>query len=179
MPIGTDAYDSAMLDLKIRELETEVRHMSGVLESSRQSLWVMLRSSISQRLDYWLTLVYPSQMKRAAEKMDNLILEVMEKLLGCPIPMNETGEHWNCPVNVPVDGLQSRSFQSWILRLPIRSGGLGIRSNVETSAAAFIGGVEQALPHFTKDSGICSSLEDIIGDFKEDTSRHGGMPLVY
>jgi hypothetical protein len=48
---------------------------------------------------------------------------------------------------------------------------LGIRSNVETSAAAFIGGVEQALPHFTKDSGICSSLEDIIGDFKEDNSR--------
>ena len=171
MPIGTDAYVSAMLDLKIRELETEVRHMSGVLESSRQSLWVMLRSSISQRLDYWLTLVYPSQMKRAAEKMDNLILEVMEKLLGCPIPMSETGEHWNCPVNVPVDGLQGRSFQSWILRLPIRSGGLGIRSNVETSAAAFIGGVEQALPHFTKDSGICSSLEDIIGDFKEDNSR--------
>ena len=106
VPIGTDAYVSAMLDLKIRELETEVRHMSGVLESSRQSLWVMLRSSISQRLDYWLTLVYPSQMKRAAEKMDNLILEVMEKLLGCPIPMSETGEHWNCPVNVPVDGLQ-------------------------------------------------------------------------
>ena len=133
VPIGTDAYVSAMLDLKIRELETEVRHMSGVLESSRQSLWVMLRSSISQRLDYWLTLVYPSQMKRAAEKMDNLILEVMEKLLGCPIPMNETGEHWNCPVNVPVDGLQGRSFQSWILRLPIRSGGLGIRSNAHST----------------------------------------------
>ena len=32
VPIGTDAYVSAMLDLKIRELETEVRHMSGVLE---------------------------------------------------------------------------------------------------------------------------------------------------
>ena len=145
--------------------------MSEVLDSSRQSLWVMLRSSISQRLDYWLTLVYPSQMKRAAEKMDNLILKVMEKLIGCQIPMNETGEHWNCPVNVPVEGLSGRSFQSWILRLPIRAGGLGIRSNVETSHAAFIGGVEQALPHFTKDSGICSSLEDIVGDFKENNSR--------
>ena len=131
----------------------------------------MLRSSISQRLDYWLTLVYPTQMKRAAEKMDNLILKVMEKLIGCQIPMNETGEHWNCPVNVPVEGLSGRSFQSWILRLPIRAGGLGIRSNVETSHAAFIGGVEQALPHFTKDSGICSSLEDIVGDFKENNSR--------
>ena len=171
VPIGTDAYVLAMLDLKIGELEKEVEHMSGVLDSSRQSLWVMLRSSISQRLDYWLTLVYPTQIKRAAEKMDNLILKVMEKLLGCPIPMDETGEHWNCPVNVPVDGLQGRSFQNWILRLPIRSGGLGIRSNLETSAAAFIGGVEQALPHFTKDSGICSSLEDVIGDFKENNSR--------
>ena len=103
----------------------------------------MLRSSISQRLDYWLTLVYPTQIKRAAEKMDNLILKVMEKLLGCQIPMDETGENWYCPVNVPVDGLQGKSFQSWILRLPIRSGGLEIRSNLETAAVAFIGGVEQ------------------------------------
>ena len=42
---------------------------------------------------------------------------------------------------------------------------------METSHAAFIGGVEQALPHFTKDSGICSSLKDIVGDFKENNSR--------
>ena len=58
------------------------------------------------------------------------------------------------------------------MRLPIRAGGLGIRSNVETRHAAVIGGVEQALPHFTKDSGICSSLEDIVGDFKENNTNN-------
>ena len=125
----------------------------------------MLRSSISQRLDYWLTLVYPSQMKKAAARMDNLILNVIQKLLGCTIPMEENHLNWNCPIKVSISGLEKRSFQNWILRLPIRLGGLGIRSNLETSPAAFIGGVEQALPQFTKDSLICSNLEDQIGKF--------------
>ena len=87
VPIGTDKYVTAMLDLKMKELEDEVEKMYNVLESSRQSMWAMLRSSISQRLDYWLTLVYPSQTKKAAARMDNLILNVIQKLLGCPIPM--------------------------------------------------------------------------------------------
>lgn len=172
VPIGTDEYVIAMLDLKMKELEDEVENMYNVLESSRQSMWAMLRSSISQRLDYWLTLVYPSQMKKAAARMDNLILSVIQKLLGCPIPMEENYENWNCPINVSISGLKRRSFQNWILRLPIRLGGLGIRSNLETSPAAFIGGVEQALPHFTKDSLICSNLEDQIGNFSgESNSR--------
>ena len=43
-------------------------------------------------------------------------------------------------------------------------GGLGIRSNVETSLAAFVGGLEQALPHFVGEGGICKQLAMVLGD---------------
>ena len=39
----------------------------------------------------------------------------------------------------------------WLLRLPVSLGGLVIRSTLETRHAAFIGGVEQALPYFTNE----------------------------
>ena len=42
VPIGTDEYVTAMLDLKMNELEDEVEKIYNVLESSRQSMWAML-----------------------------------------------------------------------------------------------------------------------------------------
>ena len=41
--------------------------------------------------------------------------------------------------------------------------GLGLRSQVETGAAAFLGGVEMSLPHFTGEDGICTELEWLGG----------------
>ena len=43
-------------------------------------------------------------------------------------------------------------------------GGLGLRSNIETSLPAFIGGLELSLPHLTGPDGVCTSLEDIVGN---------------
>ena len=36
---------------------------------------------------------------------------------------------------------------------------------METSPAAFIGGLEQALPHFTGEGGICQLLQPVLGDW--------------
>ena len=41
--------------------------------------------------------------------------------------------------------------------------GLGLRSQVETGAAAFLGGVEMSLPHFTGEDWIYTQLEGVIG----------------
>ena len=171
VPVGSDDYVVKMLDHKLDELEKEVEMIGSVLEKSRQGMWAMLRSSFAQKLDYWLTLVYPSLVKRAAERMDNLELRVVHGLLGVPLPMGQEDLDWNMVINVPVQSIQGRSFQNWVLRLPIRLGGVGLRSNVETSPAAFIGGLEQSLPHFTKGVGICPLLEDQIGTFENDSSR--------
>ena len=82
VPVGSDDYVVKMLDHKLDELEKVAETIGSVLEDSRQSMWAMLRSSFSQKLDYWLTLVYPSLVKRAAERMDNLELKVVWGLLG-------------------------------------------------------------------------------------------------
>ena len=168
VPIGQDTYVEHVLDSKVDELYHESQKQWKVLESSRQSMWAILRSSFVSKLDYWLTLVYPSQIKKAAEKMDRIVLSILEKLLGTEIPMTDEGKGFECPVRVPISELDNKSFQSWIIRLPIKSGGLGLRSNVETSPAAFIGGVEQSLPHFSKENGVCPALVDTIGDFLGD-----------
>ena len=63
-----------------------------------------------------------------------------------------------------VDWVNGRSFQQLLVPQPIKLGGLGLRSLVETSSAAFIGGVEMTLPHFTGQEGICPQLEDVVGN---------------
>ena len=49
---------------------------------------------------------------------------------------------------------------------PCKLGGLGLRSQVETSAPAFIGWVEMSLSHFTVDESICVQLEELVGCVK-------------
>ena len=79
--------------------------------------------------------------------------------------MNGVGQMaGDCVLQVPgVDWLNGRSFQELLIPQPIKLGGLGLRSLVETSPAAFIGGVEMTVPHFTGEEGICPLLEDVIG----------------
>ena len=70
VPVGTDNYVEQKLEEKISEVGSEVETVCEVLEEEHQALWTVLRSSISQKLDYWLTLVYPSQVLAAAQSMD-------------------------------------------------------------------------------------------------------------
>ena len=88
----------------------------------------------------------------------------MEQLTGTHLPLANENMGWECPLNVPIDSINGRTFPHWVLRQPIKMGGLGIRSQVETSPAAFIGGLEQALPHLTGPEGVCQNLVGILGE---------------
>ena len=172
IPIGSDKYVAQKLEEKVSEIVGEVEAVCEVLQEEHQVLWAVLRSSVSQKLDYWLTLVYPSQVRIAAARMDSLQIKVMEILLGMKIPFQGEGLGWDCPLTLPIDNLDGRSFQQWVMRQPVKSGGCGLRSHVETSHAAFLGGLEQAVPHFTGEGGICPQLEGVVGDWtmaQEDT----------
>ena len=171
IPIGSDMYVKLKLDEKVAELEGDVQTVCEVLQDEHQSLWTILRSSISQKLDYWLTLVYPSQVQAAAERMDKLQMQVMERLVGMKIPLQGEGLGWDCPLWLPIDGLDGRSFQQWVLRQPVKMGGLGLRSYMETSLPAFIGGVEQSLPHFTGEAGVCPQLRGVLGVWTGENDR--------
>ena len=48
-----------------------------------------------------------------------------------------------------------------MMRTPVRLGGMGLRSVAETSLAAIVGGVEQALPHSDGEGGLCTQLAPI------------------
>ena len=100
--------------------------------------------------------------------MDKLEWAVLEALLGSHIQLQGEGHGWDCPLWLPVQGLDGRSFQQWVIRQPIKMGGFGVRSKVETSPAVFIGGIEQSLPHLTCDGGICPQLQHVLGDWTGD-----------
>ena len=168
VPIGSDSYVTHMLSRKMDEIEHEEEQIHKVLEDEKQALWSVLRSSLSHKLDYWLTLCYPSHMKSIAERMDELQNRILESLVGQHIPMTAMNNGWAISLPATVDTLKNRSFQHWVIRQPVKMGGLGIRSNVETRLTAFIGGLEQALPHFVGESGICNQLSTILGDFEGD-----------
>ena len=104
-------------------------------------------------------------MRKAAQDIDKLEMGVIENLLGMHVPLHGEGLGWECPLQLPIQGLDGRSFQHWVIRQPIKMGGLGIRSKVETSPAAFIGSLEESLPHFSGEGGVCPQLEHVIGDW--------------
>ena len=58
-----------------------------------------------------------------------------------------------------------------MVRLPVRLGGMGMRSMVDVSRAAFIGSCEQALPHFVGVEGVCQQLTNIVGDMRNAGNR--------
>lgn len=72
-------------------------------------------------------------------------------------------------------GREARSFQQWIARLPVRLGGFGFLSHKDTASVAFIGAVEQAIPAFQGERGICPQLADKMGGddcFGEDAGEN-------
>ena len=80
---------------------------------------------------------------------------VLEQVAGFCIPQVGEGLIYTCPMRGEVKGLQGTSFQSLLTAPPIKLGGLGLRSQVYLSPAAWVGGLEQALPSFGGEKGIC------------------------
>ena len=148
IPVGTPAYVRHQLSIKVQEVAREVEQIVKVLDQEGQSIWTIARSSTAMKLDYALPLCYPTDMEVAAKEMDNLLWLMLEKSAGFSIPRVDEGRGLECCPNPPVGRWQGRSYQELMVRTPVRLGGMGLRSSVETSVAAFIGGVEQALPHF-------------------------------
>ena len=160
VPVGTPEYASSQLWERARKIAKDAQKTVEVLGGERQALWAALKWSISQRFDYWCQLSYPSDLRPAAAWLDGELWKMLEAAVGTNIPRGEEGRGWECVLPVPVGGREGRSFASWVVRLPIRLGGWGFRSLVETSLAAFVGAVEQAVPSFTGPQGICPQLSE-------------------
>ena len=62
-----------------------------------------------------------------------------------------------------MERLKGKTFSEWVVRQPIRLGGMGLRSLVDLSPAAFVGAVEQAIPSFYGEKGVCPVLATVVG----------------
>ena len=107
--------------------------------------------------------------------MDALQNHILESLIGQQIPINSTHNEWAISLPVPVDTLQTRSFQQWVIHQPVKMGGLGIRSNVETRLPGFIGGLEQSVPHFVGEGVSAHSSLKFLGT---SNMNRDGKPLL-
>ena len=86
---------------------------------------------------------------------------MLEAAVGAHIPRGEEGRGWE--VTLPVPGREGLSFQHWVVRQPIKMGGMGFRSLEETSLVAFLGTLEQTVPSFSGPEGGCPQLAEILG----------------
>ena len=152
-----------MLDTKIDEIEDIANKACEVLAGEVQTLWTVFRMSIMQQFDYWLQLVHPTQVKKSADRLNKIIRGVLEKIVGVPVPQEGEGLNYTCPLQAKVEGLSGKSFQSLLTSLPIKSGGFGLRDQVQLSPAAYVAALEQALPFFGGEKGVCSPLGHLGG----------------
>ena len=110
-----------------------------------------------------------THIKAAAERMDQILWDVLELAASSNIPRAGEGRSWECLVDVP--GLESRSYQDWVVMQPVRLGGMGLRSQADLSSAAFLGALEQTLPSFVGERGVCPQLAHLVGDSRDTNQR--------
>ena len=101
-------------------------------------------------------------MREVAEEMDRILWGVLESCANSSIPRGDQGKGWDCPLSAPVAAWHGRSYQEMKVHLPARSGGLGLSSMVDLIPAAFCGGVQQSLPHFVGQRGLCKQLRGVL-----------------
>ena len=171
VPVGEPRFVQHQLSLKVQDVAREVQEVLEVLQGEGQAIWTVIRSSTIMKLDYHLSLCYPSDMAEAASEMDQLLHNMLECATDLTIPRSDMGRGVECCPQPPVTRQQGKSYQDWMVGLPIRLGGMGMRSMVDVSLVAYIGSVEQALPHFVGTEGVCQQLTNILGGMRDSGSR--------
>ena len=129
VPIGDRGFVRRALSVKATQVAAAIEETMEVLGDERQALWHVIRLSSACKFDYWLQLNYPTDVVAAAQVVDAALWPAMESCLGFAVP-------------------QERCVPSRRVRLPVIHRGLGLREQGDIAPMAFLGGLEQALPHF-------------------------------
>ena len=78
IPIGSPEYVSHMLEAKAQEVVCEVEEITEILGEDSQALWVVLHRSLAHKMDYHLSLCYPSDIRPIAAHLDSVLVNVGE-----------------------------------------------------------------------------------------------------
>ena len=158
IPLGSDSYVRHALWTKAAEVERDINKVVEVLAEDSQALWVAIHRSLAHKMDYHLSLCYPSDILPVAKYLDSVIWGAFERAVGQQVPRRDEGKGWECVPNIPVLDLGQKSFQEHFVRLPIRLRGFGLRALADTADLAFIGGVEMA--YGGMEAGWWQNLQD-------------------
>ena len=168
--IGCTAYVKHMLKQEALRICKEIDQVVHLLRADNQAAWIILSSAMAHQLDYSLTLQYPSDVLECAATVDAAIWGALEKLAGQPQIARREGGAGVDLGRIP--GLEGRSYQCLLAAQPVKLGGLGLRSLVETCYPAFLGGLEQAMPYLVP-SDVCErplapSFRAVLGSWVGD-----------
>ena len=174
IPVGSPQYVNHELKKKAEEVVNEVEEITEILGEDSQALWVVLHRSLAHKMDYHLSLCYPSDIRPIAAYLDSVFWSMLERAAGQQIPRADVGLGYECMLDLPVESMAGKSFQELFVRTPIKLRGFGLRSLVESVPAAFIGGVERSVSAFGGEEGVCRKLEHLLGGGGEGTQwwRH-------
>ena len=168
--IGSDRYVRNMLAKEATRICQEIDKVMHLLRKDSQAAWIILSSAMAHQLDYSLTLQYPSDMLECATRVDARLWAALEQLAGQHrIPRGEEGGEVECVLDLSmVPSLNGCSYQRLLAGQPVKLGGLGLRSLVETRYPAFIGGLEQAIPYLVAsdqcEAPLAPSLRAMMGN---------------
>ena len=84
--MGSREYVHHVLNEKVEQIAEQAEKAVNVLEGERQSLWSVVKWSLSPRFEYWLQLSYLSDVKEAAALLYRKLLRALEACLGSQIP---------------------------------------------------------------------------------------------
>ena len=132
VPIGSPGFVENWLETKVDEISELVEKTCELLVDDLRAKWTLLLSSIQQKFGYWLSLQYPTDVQRAATRLDSIIWGMFEKAAGLHIPKVDEGLGVECTLDIPVAALRGQSFQALMTRPPSSEHGMGLRSMVDT-----------------------------------------------
>lgn len=160
IPLGSDMFVKLTLQEKAEEIARNAERTIEVLSGDRQALWSVLRLSTSHRFKYFCQLTPPSLMEPVAAWLDERLWQMLETATSLQIPQ---GEGCNMAIRCPVAQLDGKSYQEWLIRLPIRFHGWGMRSLKETCGPSYLGATETAIPFMAARDMLCPQREQEWG----------------
>lgn len=102
-------YVSHMMDKKVEERAPGAARAKDLLKDEPQALFAVLRLSLQQQFSYWISLVHPSQVAAAADRVDTILLRVLETIGGfLRVATGHTPAQWDLKLDGWRAGLTSR-----------------------------------------------------------------------
>ena len=135
--VGEEEYVKAVLEKKVRQIVEEAEPSLDKLHHHRQAAWAWawaaLKRSVWPRFEYWASHCYPSDYIPVARELDKQLWQLLEGVCGTSIPQvtSRATSSWDCKLPVDVPGREDLTFAAWVVRQPVKLGGLGLRSYSE------------------------------------------------